>query len=68
METIETICKTCARLEVNCPLHGMSDMMDVPLEGNMMTCTFYRSPEDGRNGIVSLDRLLDALECKVVKK
>jgi len=35
------LCEDCKRYQVDCPLHGMTDTMENPLEGFMSTCIYY---------------------------
>ena len=35
------LCKSCGRYEKDCPLHGMTDFYDEPLEGYMIECIYY---------------------------
>lgn len=37
------ICDSCKRLYGDCPLHGMTDGMDYPLEGHMLACIHFLS-------------------------
>lgn len=38
MNEAEIICGECVHYEKDCPLHGMTDGIDEPLEGSMMWC------------------------------
>lgn len=37
------ICFQCIYYHANCPMHGMSNVVDEPLEGSMSSCIYYRS-------------------------
>lgn len=41
MNEMEVICYECIHYNKDCPLHGITDTMDKPLEGHMVQCNTY---------------------------
>ena len=43
------ICNSCARNNATCPLKAMTDELEEPLQGHMVSCTDYQAKEEIEN-------------------